>query len=136
MPQGKTKVKTKLPIGAKQKGIAKKRSAHFQKRSNLYTIDNCVFLFQYLYLNNVHEPIIVISKYVLSFQATVHYFFDLVTDRPALPKKGVDNMREAVTRTINEANENTAKDKAVYDGKTFRVLPNPEDEQSSSKQGN
>jgi len=44
-------------------------------------------------------------------------------NRPALPRKDQHQLRDSITKAINETNETTAREKAVMDGKTLRVLP-------------
>jgi len=45
-------------------------------------------------------------------------------NRPAKAKKTEGNMlRSDITKAINEANETTVREKAVFDGKMMHVLP-------------
>ena len=46
-----------------------------------------------------------------------------ITDRPAQRRKATNEVREAITKAINEANETTVREKAVFEGKTLHVLP-------------
>lgn len=61
----------------------------------------------------------------LSSFYSIIFQLSFLLDRPALPKHDGNPLRTEITKSINEANENSVKERATLDGKSFRVIPGP-----------